>query len=701
LVPGGVNPNISADGRYVVFETGDQVYVYDRETSETSVVRVDGTRHQMPSISGDGRYIAFVAGFPFLDIYVYDRQTRQVTRITDGPLNTFPTLSYDGRFVAFTSSGGLTDPRHQLNEHVYLHDRGTGATRLMSVDSAGNAANGDSSAVSISADGRFVAFASGATNLVSDDTNGIDDIFVHDRLSQATIRVSVDSDGLQAEASRAPPRDLLPFPRSSPGGSVRPSISADGTHVLFASDATNLTPLTPDLNGRRDVFVHELAPPEEVKPFTQDGRGLVSMEAEHFYLSLRAQEHWQAVPNEGLLGPWMPVSDRKASGAEAIRADPTWPQTRQKSIAPTVGYSIHFNRTGSHYVWVRARATSSQGDTFGLGIDQQDLVPRHVEPDTGQWVWNRGWTTFEVPSPGRHTLWLYRMERRVEIDKIVVTPHRAFTPVGKGPAESPRRDTNASPILEAIGDKIVRVDERLELTLKATDADGDRLTFGVPDLPPFADLRDHGDGTATLSFSPGPGFVGTHAIKVTVTDTGTPNVSDEEIIDLTVVGAAFQQGAGGMLTIESEHFDVALPGETLGPWSVIHDPGASRGQAIKAAGHWARSPVGDGPPRTEYWVHFNRTGIHHVWVRARSFVPSSDAFYVGLDDGPALVRHVEPDTDQWVWNRGWNRINVDRVGLHTFRIYRLERNVEIDKIVITPWPGYTPMGIGPGESRRR
>src|SRR5262249_9356055 len=113
-----------------------------------------------------------------------------------------------------------------------------------SVDSSGNQGDQDSAyggSVAISADGRYVAFDSQATNLVASDTNGAGDVFVHDRITGATVRVSVDSSGAQGNY-----------------GSYRPSISADGRFVAFMSYATNL--VAGDTNGTFDIFVHDRDP---------------------------------------------------------------------------------------------------------------------------------------------------------------------------------------------------------------------------------------------------------------------------------------------------------------------------------------------------------------------------------------------------------------------------------------------------------
>src|SRR2546430_15507603 len=121
----------------------------------------------------------------------------------------------------------------------------TGPTERVRVWSAGTGANGNRFAPAMSADGRFVAFASDATNLVGRDTNGAVDIFVHDRVTGATKRVSVSSTGAQANDD-------------SFAGFFAPAVSADGRFVAFSSDATNLVP--GDTNGRTDVFVRDRRP---------------------------------------------------------------------------------------------------------------------------------------------------------------------------------------------------------------------------------------------------------------------------------------------------------------------------------------------------------------------------------------------------------------------------------------------------------
>src|SRR5207247_9811592 len=116
-----------------------------------------------------------------------------------------PPLSAHALFVAFQSNAtNLVPGDSNGQQHVYVHDRQTGTVERVSVDSAGNQGDGSSFSPWLSADGRFVAFVSYATNLVPGDTNGALDVFVHDRQTGTTERVSVDSAGNQGNGGSRP-----------------------------------------------------------------------------------------------------------------------------------------------------------------------------------------------------------------------------------------------------------------------------------------------------------------------------------------------------------------------------------------------------------------------------------------------------------------------------------------------------------------
>src|SRR5438445_704443 len=275
---------LSADGRFVAFDSaatdlvaGDtngvsDVFVHDRQTGTTERVSVasggaqgNGSSGRIgfafpAALSAVGRFIAIVSFATNLvasdtngatDVFVHDRQTGTTERGsvasggTQGNRNSggffaFPALSADGRLVAFQSDAtNLVAGDTNGATDVFVHDRQTGTTERVSVASGGSQGDGFSAGPVLSADGRLVAFHSTATNLVARDTNGATDVFVHGRQTGTTERVSVASGGTQGNDS-----------------SAGPVLSADGGLVAFHSTATNL--VSGDANGAYDVFVHEL-----------------------------------------------------------------------------------------------------------------------------------------------------------------------------------------------------------------------------------------------------------------------------------------------------------------------------------------------------------------------------------------------------------------------------------------------------------
>ncbi len=276
------NPAISADGRFVAFVSAaanlvqrdtngvSDVFVHDRLTGETERVtarggrEADGASITTPSLSADGRFVAFASAATNLvprdtnaaaDVFVRDRMTGMIDKVSvssegaqgdraseDSSQGADGAISADGRFVAFASAAtNLVAGDTNRSVDVFVHDRDTGATERVSVSGAGAEANHAGGMASISADGRRVAFASLASNLVAGDTNGAFDAFVRDRSASTTQRVSVSSAGAQGD-----------------GTSELPAIAGNGSVVAFHSFAPNL--VASDLNQTADVFVHELGP---------------------------------------------------------------------------------------------------------------------------------------------------------------------------------------------------------------------------------------------------------------------------------------------------------------------------------------------------------------------------------------------------------------------------------------------------------
>ncbi len=476
---------VSADGRYVAFlsestnffanDTNDSydIFVKDRQlgTIEHINVSSDGTpangMSYSPSISADGRFIAFSSKAGNLvpgdtnnkeDIFVHDRQTKITERVnvTSTGIQSnndayWPSISDDGRTVAFLAyASNLVIGDTNFDSDVFVHDRHSGVTERVSVSSDGSQGSSGAYQFAMSANGKFVAFYSQAPNLILGDTNGHYDIFVHDRETKFTKRVSVAADGTQGNS-----------------GSSSPSISADGRYIAFYSQATNLAP--DDSNSAPDIFVHDrqletttfvnlLTAGRLHKEFTlsDDGRFLAFINA---YVSFL---------------PGNTVSDILSL------------------------HDLHTNTT--------KRLT--------LG---QELSLSKIQFNKPTFSANSQFLTFESGSPT-----ILPNDTNNTYD-IFLIQNELF------PNNQP---VNEAPELEAIGNRSVSEGQQLQFTINAIDPDGNNLIYTAVNLPAGATFNPQ---TRSFSWIPGFNQSGNYDdVEFTVTDDGNPIELDVELISITV-----------------------------------------------------------------------------------------------------------------------------------------------------------------------
>ena len=359
--PGDVQGNdhsygsaLSADGRWVAFESGasnlvagdtngtTDVFVRDQQTGTITRVSVGPGDAQGNSasfgrsISADGRWVAFQSQASNLvaadtngvgDVFVRDRQSGITTLASVGlggapgtAGSRDPAISADGRWVAFTSeASNLVAGDTNAQEDVFVRDLQTGTTTRVTVGApfGTTEANGFSVNPAISADGRWVAFESLASNLVAGDTNGMFDVFVYDRHTGTTSRASVGPGGAEGNYH-----------------SLDQTMSADGRWVTFYSQASNL--VAGDTNGRSDAFIYD------------------RIDAE---CDLALAPTSAVAPPAGATNT-VQVGVRTGCGWTAVSNDPAWLSVTSGSSGAgsgTVTYSVTANpggpRTGSLAIW--------------------------------------------------------------------------------------------------------------------------------------------------------------------------------------------------------------------------------------------------------------------------------------------------------------------------------------------------------------
>ena len=289
-------PGINADGRFVVFtsfatdlvgtaDTNNQtdVFVRDLQTGTTKLVSINqtgtGTGNGASSqgvITPDGRFVAFLSRAGDLvalatgssnQVFVRDLQNGSTKLVsvnrtgtggsngdTDARVERDLSISADGRFVAFVSdASNLANNDTNFTQDVFVRDTQLEVTKLVSINTSGNA-GGNSGQISLTPDGHFIAFVSGADDLVSNDVNQQQDVFIRDLQTNSTALVSVNRTGVAAGTGDSSTFFLLSF--------VRPSLSDDGRYVSFTSKAADLISGT-DTNGGNsggslpDVFVRD------------------------------------------------------------------------------------------------------------------------------------------------------------------------------------------------------------------------------------------------------------------------------------------------------------------------------------------------------------------------------------------------------------------------------------------------------------
>lgn len=412
-------PAISSDGRFVAFVSESADLVAD-DTNETSDVFVRDTvmnrtvlvstsiyggsaagSSLQPSISADGRFVAFTSAAPdlveddsngSLDVFLHDLRTgvtRLISRGSNGELadndSYSPSLSADGRFVAYSSMATNLDP-HDTNTSpdVFLFDRLTGRTTLVSAGSDGRSGDGPSGQPSISANGRLIAFTS-AAQFADEDTNDDMDVYVHDMVTGDNELISRATDG-----------------GAGNGPSLEPALSADGDVVVFTSAADNL--VGGDTNATSDVFVHRRSTGET---------GLISTTPDG--LPGDGPSHTPSVSGDGARVAFLSAAGDLAPGAADSAGSAGSAGSTESAGSPAAAGSDHayvrdLDGAGTALAAGTRRRTPGDGESTGVAISSwgrhvafsdtsTDLASTPEDALPGEHVYVAGLRTAHVPAP--------------------------------------------------------------------------------------------------------------------------------------------------------------------------------------------------------------------------------------------------------------------------------------------------------------
>jgi Tol biopolymer transport system component len=390
---GSVSPALSAGGNVVAFSSqspdlvpGDtnrtaDIFLHDRHEGTTARVSVGNVGEQGnagstdPAISADGRWVAFASEASNLvagdsngvsDVFLRDVRQGRTTRIprpTDaesGPACQ-PAISGDGTTVAYVVHNGGDCVEEGTAAAVFVYRQGT--TTLVSVAPDGSPGDGPSWEPALSGDGLTVAFSSDAANLVVDDSNGVTDVFLAKLgtgVDPAVSRVSVGSDGVQAD-----------------GPSASPSLSADGAHVAFASEADDLVP--GDSNDDVEVFIRDLAPKTttRIEPLPAEGAaGEPALSADGLSVAFTFEPD---LPSAGGTRATAVLRHDRLTGAiVTVSVGPAGVAGDSSSFSPAISID------GAVVAFASQAANLVAGDTNGVG--DVFVADRHPGAGAGYWL---------------------------------------------------------------------------------------------------------------------------------------------------------------------------------------------------------------------------------------------------------------------------------------------------------------------------
>ena len=407
---------------------------------------------------------------------------------------------------------------------------------------------------------------------------------------------------------------------------------------------------------------------------------------------------------------WDEVTPPGHQGTAALGALPNIGannNTGFEGSSPRADYKINFNRTGTHFVWIRGVSANGDDDSLHVGLDgiAQSTSDR-ITGFGGSFDWSNSTmdvivATIDVQTTGLHTLNVWMREDGMVFDKLLLTSNMGYFPENPGPVESPQGTPSlASPTISPNGGSYP---DSVTVSLGSNEPSAN-IFFTTDGTDPRT------SGTAQTYLSPflltDDATVRTYAVADGFVD--SPEASASFAITEAGGPLAFLQdgGAGGIVSINaSGAFDrIAQGGHS---WEDVYPVGHVGSAALQAQpniGANRNTGFAALSPRADYRVDFDQTGLHFIWVRGTGADGDDDSLHLGLD---GVAQDTSVRLSGFGPSFGWSGttmnevravIDVPTTGTHTLNVWMREDGMIFDKLVLSTDPTFTPAGTGPTQS---
>ncbi len=538
------------DTNAALFSNSYDVYVYDSNNSPVAEMATlvsneqPSSRTINPSMSADGNLIAFESAAnslspsaldKFTNIYLYNKTTGTTQLIstglggsaTDGN-SKHAKISADGSKIVFSSRASNLIPGDTNGSmDIFMYDVSSGAIERISKGLAGAETDADSSYPSLSADGNIVAYTSRASNIVAGDLNTVEDVFWYDITADTTVRVSVDSSGTEADFT-----GVTWYSQRSRW----PVLTEDGQKVFFQSTAINLVP--GDTNGVSDIFMHDIATSTTTRVSEEIGGGQLSKHS--------------VQPSISADGNIVVYQEALQNGNRLLYKNMTTGTTQL--LVPNTGHT-------AHTAYFQNPSISANGEY----VTFESFADTLVAGDT-----NKGWDTFLHHIPTNTTTRLSQQSNGTEAERSDWNPfynQAALSADGKTIAFTSSARNIVTGDTAQFADLFVTTLEKATVSFNAATS-----TFDEDDGTVTFDLLVEGgvlltDRTVTITITGGTATAGsdyTFTTPATITiPAGDYTTSQTVPVTLTILtDATVEPDETILFTVSSSDADITLGGTT-------------------------------------------------------------------------------------------------------------------------------------------